>query len=128
MTSYDDYFPSKYFKASDLDDGSRELTVKVMRPEKMNDGTSKLCVFFEETDKGLVLNKTNSSTLAMLSGSKNPQDAIGLRVLLIQGEGEFQGKACRTIRIRRAPTKRQAQPVPGRRGESGADLSDEIPF
>ena len=46
--SYDDWYPSNYFKADDVIDNPLDLTITAIRPEKMQDGKPKPCVFFKE--------------------------------------------------------------------------------
>jgi hypothetical protein len=118
MTSYDDFFPSNFFKADDLDDGPMFLTITDIHPEKMQDGNSKPCVFFKEEKRALVLNKTNKNMLVLLTKSKNPADAIGLRIMLVQVPGEYQGRPCNTMRIRKPETPPQPQPKPAKRKSS----------
>jgi hypothetical protein len=117
MTSYDEFFPSSFLKADDLDDGPMILTIADIHAEKMQDGKSKPCVFFKEDKRALVLNVTNKNALVMLTKSKNPADAIGLRIMLVQVEAEYQGKPCRAIRIRKPPalgTSEAPEPHPER--------------
>ena len=61
--SYDEWFPSNFLKAEDLDDGPMTLTISDIHPEKMQDGNSKPCVFFKEDKRALVLNVTNKNSL-----------------------------------------------------------------
>ena len=116
--SYDEWFPSNFLKADDLDDGPMTLTIADIHPEKMQDGKSKLCVFFKEDKRALVLNVTNKNALVMLTKSKNPADAIGLRIMLVQVEAEYQGNPRKAIRIRKPPgageaaSQPQPKPVP----------------
>ena len=121
MTSYDDWYPSNFFKADDLDDGPKILTITDIHPEKMQDGKSKPCVFFKEDKRALVLNVTNKNALVMLTKSKNPADAVGLRIMLVQVEGEYQGKPCKAMRIRKLETVPQPQPRPAKRKPSKHD-------
>ena len=141
--SYDEWFPSNFLKADDLDDGPMTLTISDIHPEKMQDGNSKPCVFFKEDKRALVLNVTNKNSLMMLSKSKNPADAIGLRVMLVQVEAEYQGKPCKALRIRKPPTLggaaaadaaaaaetwgRQAGRPPGKK-TLAEDMDDDIPY
>ena len=97
-------FHRNFLKADDLDDGPMTLTIADIHPEKMQDGNSKPCVFFKEDKRALVLNVTNKNSLVTMSKSKNPADAIGMRVMLVQVEAEFQGKPCKALRIRKPPT------------------------
>jgi hypothetical protein len=142
--SYDEWFPSNFLKADDLDDGPMTLTIADIHPEKMQDGNSKPCVFFKEDRRALVLNVTNKNTLVMLSKSRNPADAIGLRVMLVQVEAEYQGKPCKALRIRKPPAlggsegpqpqqKPPPKPEPTKRGRArgktaAEELDDSIPY
>jgi hypothetical protein len=110
MTSYDEWFQSTYFKAADAVDNPMVLTIGDIHPEKMKDGKYKLCVFFKEDKRGLVLNVTNKNFLVMLTGSKDPADAVGQRVVLVAVDGEFQGKPCMTLRLRRPPAAGETTP------------------
>jgi len=116
MTTYDDWFPSNYFKADDVVDNPLTLTTTDISPEKMKDGPPKPVVHFKEDKRGLVLNKTNKNFLEMLTRSKNPADAIGLRVMLVAVPGEYQGKPCMVLRLRQllaiGEAASQAQPKP----------------
>jgi hypothetical protein len=116
MTSYNDWYPSNYFRADDVTDNPPILTIVDIRPEKMQDGKLKPCVFFKEDKRALVLNVTNKNFLIMLTRSKNPADAIGHRIMLVAVEAEYQGKPCMALRLRRPPaageTVLQPQPKP----------------
>jgi hypothetical protein len=140
--SYDEWFPSNFLKADDLDDGSMILTISDIHPEKMQDGNSKPCVFFKEDKRALVLNVTNKNSLILLSKSKNPRDAIGMRVMLVQVEAEYQGKPCKALRIRKPPAlggpaaaeaPERPKPGPASRGRSPSkrtlaeEMDDSIP-
>lgn len=56
-------------------------------------------MYFEEIDKGMVLNKTNASTLAKLFGDDYEQWA-GNRVVLHVVETDFKGKQVKALRVR----------------------------
>ena len=60
-------FPSRFFKAIDCKP-PLTLTVTGVAPEKFQDGTSKHVVSFRESEKGLVLNKTNAESIAEMYG------------------------------------------------------------
>jgi hypothetical protein len=107
-------FPSKWLKAdSDIpDDGDLKLTISDVKMERVGQGQDaedKPVVYFDETDKGLVLNVTNKNTLVQLYGTDTDEWA-GKRVSLFATEVDFQGRQTLAIRIRmRAP---KAKPVP----------------
>src|SRR5262245_8508793 len=144
MTSFDDWYPSAYLRADDVIDKPMVLTISSIQPEMMQDGKQKPVVFFKEDKRGLVLNVTNKNFLVMLTRSKNPADAIGLRVSLVAVEAEYQGKPCMALRLRRPPAAGEAaqpqpqpkppKPEPAKRSrplskKSGDEgLDDEIPY
>ena len=119
MSSYDDWYPSNYFKAADAIDDPLDLTITAVQPEKMQDGTFKPAVHFKEDKRKLVLNVTNKNFLVQLTRSKNPNDAVGQRVRMVAVEAEFQGKPCMALRLRRVPAARKS---------TGEELDDNIPF
>jgi hypothetical protein len=130
MTTYDDFFPSNFLKADDLDDGPMILTITDIHQEKMQDGKLKPCVFFKEDKRALVLNVTNKNALVVLTKSKNPADAIGLRIMLVQVEAEYQGKPCKAIRIRKPPalgTSEAPKPPPDRPQAASAKAAKRKP-
>ena len=61
-----DYDKSKYFKATDLD-REKKFRIKNVTEEALNDGKGKtekkLCLWFTNDLRGLILNKTNLRTL-----------------------------------------------------------------
>ena len=63
MTSYDDYFPSNFFKADDFANGPVTLTITDIQPGKNAGRKAKPVVFFKEDRRGLVLNVTNKNML-----------------------------------------------------------------
>lgn len=102
MTTVGDLFPSKWLKADDVEDGDMVLTVKELKQEKMgpddSDGEVKPVLYFEETDKGLVLNLTNAKTIQGLYG-KNIENWIGKKVALFWTEVGFKGEMKPAIRV-----------------------------
>lgn len=109
-----DAFPSNYLKAAELEEDTI-VTIADVRMEEMGQGkdkNSKPVLYFEETDKGLVLNKTNSGTIAKLYGPET-DDWIGKRITIYPTEVEFKGEQTLSIRIRlKAPTAKAAATKP----------------
>src|SRR6185437_8452532 len=91
-------FPSKYLKASDLQ--SREVTVKISRAEieKLGDD-SKLILYFDGKNKGLVTNKTNADRIAHVYGN-NTDDWLGNEIILYPDMVNFQNRVVEAIRVR----------------------------
>ena len=71
MKSIDDLFPSPYFKASDIG-GDTTLTMKGLTKEDIRErnGETKLkgVLSFNESEKKLILNKTNAEMIGFLHG------------------------------------------------------------
>ncbi len=98
-----DLCPSPHLEALDLGDkigDERTLTVagveiREVGQEKVRRGV----VLFIEFPRGLVLNKTNSRTIADLWGSDTGK-WIGKRITLYRSETAFQGKTVACVRVR----------------------------
>jgi hypothetical protein len=134
-------FASKYLKAEDLQ--NREVTVTMDRVEteefkESNRSVTKYILYFQNKQKGVVLNKTNFSNISSIYG-KNSDGWVGKPVVLFSVWTDFQGKSVQAIRIRpvqstngaaRAPApKSQPQTTPPPDDDDyGARDDQEIPF
>ena len=121
-------FPRKYFKSDDFK-GDRRLTLTVSEvvPEiiKGEDGEEeKWVAYFEDEDRGLVLNVTNARSLEEFSGSDDSDDWVGLRVTLFATRVDFGGKRVSGIRIDPAPSKPSGG-TGGSRAEKPLRLADK---
>ncbi len=96
-------FPSRFLKASDIDDGAdMVLTIDSLKMETLGQGRDsqeKWVVFFKETAKGLVLNKTNTNVIAKLYGDDTDEWA-GCKVALFATEVQFKDEMVLSIRVR----------------------------
>jgi hypothetical protein len=106
-------FPSKYLEGKTLD-GDLSLTIKHVEMETVGQGDdvdTKPVVYFNEVNKGLILNKTNANTVSHLHGD-DTEDWIGKRITIFPTEVDFQGKQVMAIRVRlRAPGGTAPAPV-----------------
>ena len=106
-------FPSKYFKADpDLLSDERKpldlpVTIVDIATETFNqdDGTedTKHVLYFDETPKGLILNKTNYNVLMKLYPAADTDEWKGQRITLYAKEVDFRGNTTWGTRIRLAP-------------------------
>jgi hypothetical protein len=95
--------PSPHLESLDIGDrigDERTLTiegvdVREVGSEKVRKGV----LLFKELDRGMVLNKTNSRTIAALYGSETTKWK-GKRVTLYRSETSFQGKLVPCVRVR----------------------------
>ena len=107
-------FESNWLKADELEAGDMSLTVKHIALEKVGD-ENKPVLYFLECTRGLVLNKTNATTLA--GGLGHETDAwAGKKITLYRAMVEYAGKMMPGIRVRlgaSAPNGSQ-KPAPSR--------------
>lgn len=95
-------FPSKYLAASDFDE-DQTLTIRDWRQDEFDGDKgkeSKVILFFDETEKGLVLNKTNWSSIEKVTGSDDTDDWIGKKVTFFATEVPFGSEMVWSIRVR----------------------------
>jgi len=127
-------FPSEYLKADgDIpDEGNLVVTMSHVEMKSIGQGADasmKPVLYFHETEKGLVLNKTNANTIQGLYGAET-DDWNGKRIALFSTEVDFQGKQTLAIRVRMkkpaAPPARQAAPAAATNDEQAP--ADYDPF
>lgn len=96
-------FPSKWLKSGDIPEGSDlVLTIKSVGMETVgqgDDAEQKPIVYFTDTDKGLVLNKTNANAIAGLYGPETAGWA-GKRIALFATEVQYGSQMTLAIRVR----------------------------
>lgn len=107
-----DMFPSNYLKASDLKGQAFKLDILRVDEEIVGDGP-KWVVYFRNTQKGLVLNKTNAQVIANKYGPET-DGWSGAEVELYPDQTHFKGQMVDCLRVR--------VPVPA------ATNGDEVPF
>lgn len=93
-------FPSNYLKAADVEKDTT-YTIRLVQMEDLGED-HKPVAYFNEVDKGLVLNKTNATTIQELHGSEM-NDWTGKKVTLFATEVAYQGKQTMAIRVRLKP-------------------------
>jgi hypothetical protein len=145
-------FPSKYVKAADLQDRAHLLTIRAVTMEDVGGDDAKPVVYFQGTDKGVVLNRTNAETIAVCYTDET-DNWVGKQIEVYPDTTHFQGKLVACIRVRRPmppaqaggqspfgqvdqrlstplppPNAAPADPGPAGPDSYGHDLSDEIPF
>ena len=106
VADWDDYFPSKYLKAEDFEEGEQHIvTIERFTSEtfKNNKGENEVkpLAHFAEFDKALCLNKTNSNVLKKLFGT--PADCIGKQVVLFTMDVQSFDEIVRAIRLKAVP-------------------------
>jgi hypothetical protein len=130
-------FLSKYLKASDFPIPAL-LTIERFDEEEMQDGASKLVVYFTERAPGVVLSKTTIAQFVEALGSEDPNDPdtdewIGCAIVGYNDPSVmFQGKKTGGIRFRKskkAVERVAVQPRQPARGNHTAPADqDDLPF
>jgi len=106
-------FPSEFVAAEEFNDKDVSLTIKSVKVDSLRttDGSTeqKPVLYFNETPKKLVLNKTNATQIAQLHGAK-AEKWVGKKVTLFPTTCAAFGQTVDCIRIR--PTMPQSKPKP----------------
>lgn len=134
--SFEQMIESKYLKKEDV---TPDKLYTIRHFELVNaaqEGESpemKWCMYFEEVDKGILLNSTNIQLMKLALGVEGPAQAIGRKIVLFNDPTvSFGGKLVGGIRLR-APRLRQPKPAPAKpasvpNAETLEDLDSDIPF
>jgi len=112
-TTIDELFPSPYLKHDDIGDQDMALTISNYDFEAIgvDQPEMKGVLYFEETDKKLVLNKTNAGTISEIYGKEITQ-WVGKPIALYKTEVSFAGRTVWGVRVRKnPPTKPQPAQV-----------------
>lgn len=128
-------FPSEFLKAADLQ--GRQVQVVIDRVETRELGDDiKPVLFFQGKDKGVVLNKTNATTIAASYGDETEAWA-GQPIVLFSQMVSFQGRMQPGIRVL-VPMRKTTVPKPiavasaaasqKQEENPGDGMSDDIPF
>lgn len=140
MVNINEEFPSKYLKAADLQGHAVKVKVRDVVSETIGNDR-KLVMYFQNRDKGMVLNKTNARTIGDLYGD-DTDDWVDKVVEVFAMKVEFNGRMVDGLRVRVPPPPRQGSvtvapnararaeqpPPPVDDGYRGEPLDDEIPF
>ena len=124
-------FPSNYVKASDLNRKTCPLTIRTCVSEELgqgNDKESKPVLYFQDRQKGLVLNKTNANVIAEAYGD-DTGNWTGKTLEIYPTVVDFKGKLVDGIRVRIQPEAQpEAQPqVQPAAAPMADEFGDEVP-
>ena len=127
-------FPSNYVKASDLNGREVPVVIAKAKIEKLG-SDNRLVLYFQNTEKGMVCNKTNAGRIEKMYGD-DTDGWIGKEIVLYADLVEYQGKTVDAIRVKppvkRAAPQRQAPQQPRQQQQTikdvDDDMNDSIPF
>lgn len=127
-----DAFPSKFLKASDLNNKRHVLTIDRVVMEGIQEGDpDKPVVYFKEAQKGMVLNQTNAMNISMLYGPETEQWP-GNRIELYTAVVTFKGQNVPAIRIMAPSGPPPETSAPNAQApmdhDLGLDPDDTVPF
>jgi hypothetical protein len=138
------YDQSRFLRAEDVPQ-EKTLRIKNVTEETIGAGAErgqKLVLWFTNTDKGLVLNRTNNRTIRAAYGDDTAGWA-GKLVTVFQTQADYRGRLVPALRVRIPPPKQASgngQPTKPKTAqdalevfsrpapEPDADMDDEIPF
>ncbi len=133
-------YPSQYLKCADLNGKPWDMKIRTVSEEDLGQGhdkETKPVVYFENAQKGLVLNKTNATTIAKVYGD-DTGTWTGQGVQVFPTQVEFKGETVDAIRVRvvqEAQPEAQSEAQPEKQPEKQPDapmaddeLNDEIPW
>jgi hypothetical protein len=129
MPTKDELFPSKYLKASDLEDGPVTWTISSSDVETLTyqgKDSDKVVLSFEESPKLLPLNVTNFDNVCDATGIYDSDNWVGQKITLFGTECEVKGKRFPAVRIR--VPKKSAALKPQAKPAENVLLDDAIPF
>lgn len=106
-------FPSSYLKKEDVGNGM-VVTIKDFRIEDVGGNSdpndNKPVIHFHETDRGLVVNKTNAEIITQIMGTDDTDGWLGRQIMLYNDPNIwFGGKQTGGIRVR--PAQATGQPA-----------------
>ena len=116
----DQMYPSKWLKAGDLQGQTVPVVIARVVMEDVGDEAGKPVAYFQNRDKGLVLNKTNAMSIGLVHG-QDTDGWTGKTIELFPAVVMFQGQNVPCIRVRPVATAyeeayRQPMPTQGAYG------------
>lgn len=121
-----DAFPSNYLKASDLGTAQPVVTIDRVEHEPVGrEREMKAVLYFQNKEKGMVLNKTNAKKISELIGSPETDEWTGFRIRIFATTTEFGGETVECLRVKAAGAASKPTPPPPPVEEI---TEDEIPF
>ena len=111
MTTVSDAFPSNWLRAADLNNRTIKVTIdKVVFEEIGQNKDKKPVMYFEKVQKGLILNKTNATTIGAVYGQEF-EGWTGKEIELFSMSVPFQGQNVPAIRVRAVAEAEVAGPA-----------------
>lgn len=112
---FSDFISSKYLGKNDVEKPTM-FTIAGYSQVEVEPGKVKIAVKFRETDKPMLLNKTNTKRLQAAFGN-DPEVSVGKKVAVFTDENvtDMKGNIVGGLRLKALPPEKK-------------ELSDDIPF
>ena len=117
-------FPSRYLRAADLGKNRVVVTIDKVVMEDIGDD-HKPVVYFKGKDKGLVLNKTNATSIEEIARTSETDEWGGVRILLRSDKTDYGGRRVDCLRVDRPDSVAAPVPAPVLVPAVG---DDDVPF
>ena len=110
-------FNSSYIGGWTFEDGDKVLTIRdvvpeMVRNEKTQSQEEKICIYFMETEKPMILNSTNNDTITKVIGSSLFDDWIGKQILIGTEKVRAFGDVWDAVRVRNEKPRAKAKGTP----------------
>jgi hypothetical protein len=137
MATREQAFPTRFLKAADLGGKPIVVTIKEAAQEKLKNGNgeeeAKTVLYFQKAKKALILNVTNWTKIADVTGEDDSDNWPGHRIEVYPTTTEMKGKEVACIRIRKPGqgellAKKKPEPPPEPKPPLADEMDDEIPF
>ena len=127
MEDVNDIYSSggRFFKAIDIINQPRILTITAVQPETMKDGKRKLKLEFNEDEQILLLNKTNAMIVSAAYGS-DWSTWVGRKIKLRAGKTTYQSRLVDCINVEVSSKVAAAEKVA--HDELNPPPDEDIPF
>lgn len=119
-------FPSKYLKAHDVGEKGTRVRIRHIQFEQVGQDLNepeKPVIYFENEQRGFVLNVTNNNTIMDMYGHDS-DDWIGKEIILFQTYVDFGGKMVAAIRVRPGLPSSQTPQQQGNAAQAPAQNSE----
>ncbi len=106
----DKIYPSKYLKSGDVSETPASFTIRDARMEEVGrEKKERLVLYFEDEDRGFVVNPTNKNTIVKVLGTKETDDWMGKSIKLYSTEVQFGDEMVEAIRVSLKPGQTAAK-------------------
>ena len=119
-------FPAAFINAASLNGQKHTVKIESFSREEMPGGEEKPVVHFKDKGPGLILNRTNATTLSAMFGDET-DSWIGKSIELRTEKVNFKGEMRDGIRVAPA-TETETKAAPAKTADTAFVEEDDVPF